>query len=649
MAYIISTILFAVGLFLTGLFTMRWIKGVPSFVIAGREIGLFVGIAGIAAMGVAGQMIVMQSALMVSFGYLASLSNVIPYAIIGMILYGFTLGPVIRRSGAQTLPEYIEMRYSRNSRFIIAITQILGMMGVVALSTVAQANITKGLLGWPWPIGITVFFLMYLIFVVAGGFWSVSITDFWQFVLAIIILPLTVIYLISHYGGIGFLTSSWPHNFWTTGYAGMKMRILSPVHPSYLTLGWIFIAIVWGSSYFWMRAAASRDEKIAKISYIGGGLFILLLAPIGYSLFGAYSAVINPGVFKPLGAMPPDTAAGLLMKGMSVWVALPLYLAILAASISTGSTAVIGTSASIQRDILRETRWGDSVHGSRILVTLTLIGIWALCWYPKAIVFLFSYVFAWFIPSAVAIWLGLYWRRVTSTSILLGAVVSAVAMAVLQLAQLTGIWKTWHIAHPAMFGTGFAIVFMVGITFFTKTKYYGKKEWSAKPSSLELSGNITIQLEQLHLKILDWIRKNYNTTADLLDLSTEDPFVTYTAIEDLDKDRLIERKSLSGLGFHTYSITEKGIRSIVPLSGDEKMLEGYGLEPLSFELLKISAKDPKNYAVNFTKAGHSLLGTQAVITKLINLGYMHSSGVFYRKIKLTDKGKNVLRELEIVK
>lgn len=649
MAYIIATFLFTVALLLTGLWTMRWIRGVKSFVIAGREISPIIGVAGIAAMGVAGQMIVMQSALAVSFGYFASLSNVIPYAIIGMIFYGFTLAPLIRRSGAETIPEYVEMRFSSTKlRTIISLTQILGMMGVVAMSTVAMASIASGLLGWPWGVGVTVFFFMYVVFVVAGGFWAVSITDLWQLILALIILPATAFYLMNHFGGIDFILSNWPHNYWTTGYAGMKLPKISIVHPSYLTLGTIFVGVVWGSSYFWMRAASSRDERTARISYIGGGLIVLCLAPIGYSFFGTYAAVLNPGAFLPLGTLKPDTALGVLMKQMPLGVSLSLYIAVLMASISTGSLAVIGTSAAIQRDILGSTKIGSSVTGSRIVVMVTLICIWILCWYPKALVYLFSYSFAWFIPSAVAIWLSLYWRKVTATAIFSGALVSALAMAILQLAEITGLWKTWHIAHPAMIGSALSIVCMFIISFFTKPQYYGETKWTARPSNEELKSNVHINLEPLDKRIIGQINDGYNVTSDLLDMGKESPFEVYQAIEKLDKNRLIERQALGGLGFHTYSVTEKGEQFLGDVKPERSKMVEYGLDELSLEMLMLADKDPTNYAINFVNAGHTPLAAQSVITKLNKLGYVKSSGIYIRKVSLTDEGRQVLKNVEDV-
>jgi SSS family solute:Na+ symporter len=644
MVFTVVTILFAIALFVTGLFTIRWIKGVAGFNVAGREIGIYVGIAGIAAMGVAGQMIVMQSGFTVSFGYLSSLSNVLPYAI-GIIVYGFIFSPVVRRSGAQTVPEYIEMRFGSKCRLLVVITQLLGLTGVVALSTVAMANITLGLLGWPWFLGITVFFLMYLVFVVSGGFWSVSLTDFWQLILAAVTLPAVSIYLLTRFGGWSFLVDSWPHNFWTTGYAGGKMSLFALTHPSYFTVGWTFLAITWGSSYFWMRGAANRDERTAKISYIGGGILLLILAPIAYGIYGGFAAALNPGVFQPLGALSPDTAIGVLMKTMPYVVTIPLYIAILAASISTGSTALIAASVSIQQDILGATKWSKSVLASRILVILVLIGIWLLCWYPASIVYLFGYAFAWFIPSFFAILFGIFWKKTTNTAAFVGVIVSAGFMAFLQLAELTGVFKTWHIAHPAMFGTVISILLIVIISYFTKPKYFGEPHWEAQPSEQELRSEVTIHVGELESKILNLIDAGYNTTTELLDLIGKETFVINEAIEKLDEDRLIERKALSGANFHNYAVTKKGEPFLSSKTEQEKGLAKYGLDKMSLKMLHLASQDPLKYAANFNELGYSFPEAQVVVTRLVKLKYVKDGGALLRKITVTNKGKEVLRQL----
>lgn len=317
----------------------------PSFIIAGREIGIWVGICGISAMGVAGSMVVLQSSLAVSFGYITSLTPAIAWCVAGMMLYGITIGPVARRSGAHTLPEYAEMRFSPTSRFVIAIPQVLGMMGVVALNTVAMARIMQGLAGWPYLLGISVFYGMYLLFITAGGFWGVSITDVWQLVLAIVILPAGVIYLFSHYGGLEFITKGWP-DFLTQGFAGKKMAILSVVHPSWFTLMLLFAFIAWGSSYVWMRAA-NRNERVVKISYVTGGALVLVLTPIIYGWLGIFAGALHPKLFAPIGKIPPDAAVGVLLKTVSPTLSIALLLAILSAPVSTGSLGQIGMVATL--------------------------------------------------------------------------------------------------------------------------------------------------------------------------------------------------------------------------------------------------------------------------------------------------------------
>jgi SSS family solute:Na+ symporter len=647
MAYIIATALFALALLLTGYITTNYIRGLHSFNIAGRELGIFAGFTGIVATGVAGQMIVMQSGLTVSFGFLASMSSTVPYGL-GLFLYAYTVGPVIRRCGGQTLAEFMESRFSKEARLITSITQILGMMGVVALATVALANITQALLGWPWLVGITVFFSMYGLFIIFGGFWAVTTTDILELIIKVgIALPAVTIYLVIHYGGFGFLLDSWPHNFLTTGYAGGQMNIFSAVHPSYLTLGWMFFAITMGSSYYWMRGAAARDEKVLKITYIVGGLTIVFLAPIIYGIYGAYAAVLNPGAFQPLGKLSVDAAVGMLMKKLDTAVGVTLYVGLLAASLSTGAMALIGVTATLQRDVIKGTKWGNTVHGGRILIVLTLIGIWLLCFYPRAIVFLFSYVFAWFIPSFAAILFGFYWRRVTNAGIVWGITLSSLVMLVLQLGELTGILKTWHIAHPAIVGSIVVFAVIPVVSIFTRPKYFGELNWKVKPSETELLQPIPAGIGEPEREVMKAIRRGYVTLADIVDLfSDKASSEVNDIVERCDVNRLIAREALYGLGLFTFSLTDKGVKFLEPLSSEDEKLQTKGLDTMSIEMLRIADRDPKNYVDDFIKDGKTILGAQAVANRLVKLGYVKNKGIFQREIQITEKGREILGQID---
>lgn len=644
-----SILIFSAFLVISGYIVSKWIKDVSGFIIAGREIGLLLAIGGIGAIGAAGALIVLMSSITVQFGFLASFAPAVGWVFFGIFLYGILIAPAARRSGAETLPQWIEMRFSKGARGFISISQVLGMMGVVALNIVALARITEVLIGWPYVLGVSIFFGIFLTFIVLGGFWSVTLTDFLQLIIVTILLPFGLGVFI-YVKGFSFIPKAWPNWLWE-GVAGKSIPIIAVTHPSWITLSFLFTVLVFGASYYWMRAASCRNEKVAKKGYLIGGLWILILIPFIYSSWGLFAGALHPSIFAPIGNASPDAAAGVFLTSVAkilLPIAIPVFLALLAASISTGSTGQIGLTAALQRDILLNFNFGEKVWFSRLITFLAGGAVWLVCLYPRGITYLFGYSFAWFIPSALAIVLGLYWRKITSSAILISALIGTGSMAVLQLLQITSIYPTWQIMHTSVAGLIITLGLMVGISVFTEPKYYGESNWEREPSDDDIENDEIEELDDISLEMLDRIRKGYDTMAELVDLSDEDIYSVNKVIEKLDKKRYLIRDSLRGAGLYKFELTEKGNEATPDLSDEEEfLLENYNLDKELLEMLTIIENKEKHYLEYYQDRGYPIVKIQALAQKLIERGFVTDKGIWRRKINLKKKADKALKKIDL--
>ena len=131
----------------------------------------------------------------VQLGLTASFAWGSIYGICGLLLFALLFSNFIRRCGAQTLPEYLEMRYDGKVRSVVAITSVVGMSGILANNIVSCTNAIAGFTKWNATLIMAVIFLVIIAFTFISGLWATTLTDFFQVTLGVIIVP-TILSLI---------------------------------------------------------------------------------------------------------------------------------------------------------------------------------------------------------------------------------------------------------------------------------------------------------------------------------------------------------------------------------------------------------------------------------------------------------------------
>ena len=397
--FIIMFVAFLLLLLGGGLITRKWVQNSNDFLIAGREVGLIVNIFGVAAIGFAGTIITLGPGLAIMTGFWGSVGFGIIYGIIGLALYGIIFAPYIRRSGAHTLSEWLEMRFDGRTRTLVTLATILGLLGIMANNVVSMAIVTTGFTGWSLLGTLAVIFFLFLLFTYIGGFWAVTLTDFLQMCVGLIALPVLIISLIMKYGGSSFITSEWVGNsgFMTKGITDGSLPFFSLEYPSVLTFTILFgCFLVWGNNYYWLRVSSSRNESVARNGFIFGGL-LLVVVPITILAFvGIYAASIFPDTFAPYGDTDPMSAFGVVLKALPIGVAALALVGALAASISTSTTALIGASSTAVRDLyqrfIRPNATSEQLTMPSKIITLILGAlVWLLTFYPGGPLYLFAF------------------------------------------------------------------------------------------------------------------------------------------------------------------------------------------------------------------------------------------------------------------
>ncbi|MDW7650368.1 MAG: sodium:solute symporter family protein [Bacillota bacterium] len=646
--FLVISVTFGALLIAAGLITRKWVNDSSDFILAGREISLALNIFGVAAIGFAGTSIALSPGFAILYGFWGSFISLgIIFSIGGLSLYGLFFTTFVRRCGAQTLPEWLELRYSSKVRLIITIGTILGLTGIMANNVVSMSGVITGFTGWPLYATISVIFFLFLLFSYLGGFWAITFTDFLQLIVGLIAVPLIIFSFFSSYGDFAWLQANWASEagFLTSGLTGMSMPVFSLKYPSFLTFAFLFAAfLVWGNNYYWLRAASCRSERTAKLSFFWAGVLLCVVFYVPLTLVGSFVGAAYPDLFAPIGTVPAVAAYGVFLRELPVFIAAFLLLTSLAAGVSTSTTAHIGASSVAVRDIYQKyinpsAKPQQLILPSRVILLALGVLVWFLSFYPGGPVYLFAFSTSWLGPPSLLVFLGIVWRRFNAVAALWSAAISMATMFVLTLLELTKIFAISQYSHVGIVGFIAAIIPAVIITYATKPKYYGSPDWVREPNE---NNREDVKLDQNGLEVLMLIRMGYANMSELCDILGQDAGVLNKHVEKLDLGGYIVRQSLTGSGFYAFTISTKGIDALPEFSEEETVLLQDNLSLDSVRVLRIAAQDTGILPQLISSGEYTSLEISATLSKLIRNGYLLEGGFWKRTISLTETGKAVL-------
>jgi len=182
-----------------GIYVRKFIKNMRDFVTAGRNLGLWLGIATMTGTEL-GLITVMYSAQKGFTGGFAAF-HIAVAAMIATFMVGLTGFIVyrLREMKVLTIPEFYEKRFDRKTRILGGIMMVLGGILNMGLFLKVGSMFIVGITGlsatsWALPAVMIFLITLVLIYTVLGGMISVVIADYVQFVvLSVSLLTITFI------------------------------------------------------------------------------------------------------------------------------------------------------------------------------------------------------------------------------------------------------------------------------------------------------------------------------------------------------------------------------------------------------------------------------------------------------------------------
>ena len=423
-----------------GLMVRKYVGKVEQFLVAGREMDVYLGIASLAAteFGIVTCMYTAQNGYEKGFAG-ATPGILMAVAMAGVGLTGFVIEP-LRDSGVITIPELLEQKFGQRIRWAAGVVIVLGgllNMGVFLRTGGQFLVLVAGLDVKYLEIMMTALLVGVAVYTILGGMLSVLVTDFLQFVVMSAGLILVTILILVNVGWEKLVTAV-ETNYGVGGFNPF-------VNP---TMGWQYVlfnlmlntaaVLTWQTII--ARVLAAKDTSTGRKVYTRTSFFFVcrFLIPGIWGI--AALATLGP-VANTLEAMPTYLSTAVPAGLMGILIA-----AMLAADMSTDSSYMLTWCSVIYNDIMapfRKKPWSEKrgLFWNRTIIAL--IGVFLLLyglWYPlKGDLWTYLGVTGTIYLASISVLLiaCCYWRRANSwgagASIIVSAIIPASYLVMEQL------------------------------------------------------------------------------------------------------------------------------------------------------------------------------------------------------------------------
>ena len=350
-------IAYLTGVIAVGLYASKKVTAAPGFFLANRSLSWFPLTATLTATVVGGSATIATAALIYRSG-LPGLWLDIGGAI-GLIVLGFTLAKLVRKTGLYTLPEIAGRLFDSKVRYAAAVLIMIIQIAWVALLIQACGTVLSILLPVDYELLLILIAIIFIAYTFLGGQFAVVYTDILQFLIMI----------------IGICCLAAPLLFLD---AASLLPSISADHLSFpLNTG---NGLVLVSSYFFMmlmphivgpdiysKVLSAQDEKTAKYGAISAGVFKFVFA-IAIGVIALAAVALVPG-------LPPGSSA--LALPMAITRLHPVFAGVILAAfvsvmLSSADSVLLSAGTVLSVDITRK----KTIFISRI--GILAVGILAL-------------------------------------------------------------------------------------------------------------------------------------------------------------------------------------------------------------------------------------------------------------------------------
>lgn len=331
-----------------GAFVSRGVRGSSDFFVAGRGLGAGLIFSTLLAANIGAGSTVGATGL----GYRDGLSAWwwVGSAGIGSVMLAFTVGPKIwriaRERNLYTVGDYLEFRYNRSVRGLVALLLWIGSLSILAGQLIAIAWILNAVSGLSKPVGCLIGGAVVTAYFTFGGLHAAARVNVVQLAVKMIGFAVALIYLLNASQGFeetrtavsnvippsqseayfGFTGKGWP----------AVLRYIVILAPSFVI-----------SPGLLQKVFGARDERAVR-----AGVGLNAAGLLAYAIVPVLIGIIARGRFPEL-AHHELALPALLTQALPLWLGALLLGAILSAELSAADAVLFMLSTSLSKDLYK--------------------------------------------------------------------------------------------------------------------------------------------------------------------------------------------------------------------------------------------------------------------------------------------------------
>ncbi|HEX4334252.1 MAG TPA: sodium:solute symporter family protein [Usitatibacter sp.] len=332
-----------------GLYAATRVKGAGDYALARRAFGTPVVAAAFFATWFGAETVLGIPATFLKEGFRGLAAD--PFAAFAcLLLVGFVFARPFFRLDAVTLGDYFRSRYGRGAEVALTLCIAFSYIGWIAAQLVALGLALNVISGGAVSThtGILVGAAVVLAYTLAGGMWSVALTDFFQAAVIVVGLGYVAWVVVDLAGGPSRVLEA----------AGSDRLRFLPEADAKSVLAWISASLVvmLGSvpqQDVLQRVLSARGEAIAVRATVLGGAIYFAIAMLPIVLVAAALVIDNAMVQRLAGEDSQLILPTLILQRTPLAVQALFFGALVSAIFSTASGALLAPAVALAENVLR--------------------------------------------------------------------------------------------------------------------------------------------------------------------------------------------------------------------------------------------------------------------------------------------------------
>jgi len=327
-----------------GIWVSRRVKSSSQFFVAGRSLSGGMVFASLLAANIGAGSTVGATGLAYRHGLSAWWWS--GSAAIGCLVLGLVIAPRLHRLASEhdflTVGDFLEWRFDRSVRVLIAVVMWLGTLALLAGQLLAMAWAFEVIAGTPRVVGALASAAILVAYLSGGGMQAAAVVNLLQLVTLLVGFALAVPYALAAGGSLPGLRAAAGADAAASfaSFGGMGLAGI-------LGLAVVFVPSFIVSPGLNQKCFAARSPEAARAAALGNAVALALFAFVPV-VFGMAMRAVEPGLANPELALPRLTT-----DVLPPWLGGLALAALFAAEISTADAVLFMLSTSLSRDLFQ--------------------------------------------------------------------------------------------------------------------------------------------------------------------------------------------------------------------------------------------------------------------------------------------------------